>query len=460
MPDPAHANADDDDEHASANNEPMLGARARRRIANAGTEEYVVKAGLSNALVDGPFKAAFLDNVARRVDACSKGIHRLSMAVNLLVRERLASHADPRFVELPTFLSSTSAGAMYQIIHGGGREAQMNEWVTGFLGRWNDRLPPPPPRFAGDANSYVRGAEMYRTNFRTMLKTTFVKRQKAFMHEWASRHGVPNNQAYVLQRLVNGWSPLPGQPQLASRDPHAVQQMVTFQRQVLRIPDGAVLDDKWFEHNYERIIVYLAMVHRYMTRRLACKPFAIAPVVRVRSASMHIDTLVLHGIAKDIGMVACGYADFNALRDEQWRGILRIDKYLTKKQRCQVKFTHTVQTDGVSVCMHFRRPKIVETDGKDARRGPARHDRLVAHACARLALRDRHLRAAVAHRSCWIATVRSPRSSAADQHPLSCTPRRHGSPLVAAHIVPTPPLIAPVGSQRCTACRHRSVVHR
>ena len=67
-----------------------MSARSKRKeYNNKNSFEYVVKASLNKSVVEGKYKDTFLEEINQRVEATSKGIHRLSIAIHILIRSYL-----------------------------------------------------------------------------------------------------------------------------------------------------------------------------------------------------------------------------------------------------------------------------------------------------------------------------------------------------------------------------------
>ena len=347
---------------------PKIGVRASRKATNVNTSEFVVKASLQKTLVSGTHKENLMKNINARVIAASKGVHRLSLAIHLLLRTHLSHVKDFRKITLPKFLSRFSSKSQSEntlfsrhLMLGIKGCRIVNPCVKSFLEKYGDELPHVPVRYSGDSNTYNRAAEQYSTNYRTYLETTFNKKQAAFMFMWGARHNIPKNECYILRFMINGWTHL-----LKDEKPWmthtVVKSMVVLHREILQLHEKVNIGPLWWKTHYETVIVYYAMLSNYLTSRGA-KGITLAPMCQMKATFIHIDTDVLYGLMSDIELVTDNWKAFSTLRNEQWASVLYVDKYTTARQkRLGFAFTGTIQTNGVAVCIHYRRPTLPTTN--------------------------------------------------------------------------------------------------
>lgn len=336
---------------------PELGCRSKRRIENKKTNEYVIKKGLNKSLaIQGDQKKLLLDEISKRVVAVSKGSHRLSLAINLLVRDTICPQKDIRNAVLPDFLSSKNATFAYQLMTGQDESRKPDITVKTFLDKRETFLPKPPVRFPGDTNSLVRASDMYITNYRTYLVTNFKAIQCRFVSIWCARHQIPDNEKHFIRYLINGWKLPNNVPNWAMVLDKKTFNMIKFHRQLLNL-NTVPLCEKWLKSNYERIVIYFYFLSNFFKKN-SSKELLLAPISNIRATFLHIDTTVLYGILKSIGIITCNFKTFDSLRNEQWLSIFDVQKPLTSRQKNYANFTHTVQTDGISICIHYRRPKL------------------------------------------------------------------------------------------------------
>jgi hypothetical protein len=79
--------------------------------------------------------------------------------------------------------------------------------------------------------------------------------------------------------------------------------------------------------------------------------FDLVPICRIRAHFITIDSYVLYGLLKEVGLVECNETVFVSMADEHWRSTFCIGK-LENGNRT---FTKTMDSDGISLCLHQMR---------------------------------------------------------------------------------------------------------
>jgi hypothetical protein len=115
------------------------------------------------------------------------------------------------------------------------------------------------------------------------------------------------------------------------------------------------LEDSKAKRHMGRILVYFAFLSRER-EALGAPLFNLCPLFSLKLHHMTADTSVLYGIAKDAGLLEkkSSGTTFEELGAEHWASILDFEKVA---RRPGVEFTGTIDTDGISVSMHFERPR-------------------------------------------------------------------------------------------------------
>ena len=381
------------------------GHKTLKAEENVNTSEYVVKCALSEMITPSRYKNAILENINERVLTCSKAIDRLSICINIYVRDCLYKvkpidmKIEPRFLSGGTEFTSFA----YQLMLGedGGKKSYPE--IPQFLNRVNKFIPEPPKpkikpdtlfkkckngkktknlrcnkcknghmcendprrehqsytRQEGDTNTFVQAARQYLTNYKTFLKTTFYKYQKKFLYIWAENNFIPKDEIYLLQYMINNWkSPvLKSPPENHWSVEEKVTEMVNLHRKILQIEVNTNVNDIWIGKHYEEIIIYYHLISTYMGESEK-KFIPLAPMSKIKRHFITIDTQTLHGIVKELDIVKCNISDFRESSQVHWQSLFYINKCFTNKNLTDKhSFTGTIQTDGTSICIHFRRPK-------------------------------------------------------------------------------------------------------
>jgi hypothetical protein len=331
--------------------------RSIRKKENKKTQEYIIKSSLVNSLVTYPnstFKNDFLKAISERVLESSKGLQRLSFALNIFLKELISKKTNPLDIVLPIFLSGVLDTTFARQLMLGQETANIvNKDVELFLNERNNLLPRPQKRFSGDRNITVRAVEQYLTNFKTYLETTFEKKQNAFLRIWCSRHSLEDIK--IIRYLINGWELY--KPYVATEE---TNKLVNFHRKLLNLKDNETFNSTHIKNNYEKVIVYYSVLSKYLTKH-NFSGILTAPMSHMNMTYIQIDTEVLYGILKDMDVLDGNLSYFKANSSFYWSSVINTNKYLTRLQRSICNFTNTIQTDGVSICIHYRRPIIKDT---------------------------------------------------------------------------------------------------
>jgi hypothetical protein len=349
---------------------PKLCVRAQRRKENKKMSEYVIKTTLSSSF-DRGFKEnselhnKLIQSLLKRVEATSKGCQRLSLAMNLMIKELIESKTNPLEIDIPIFLTGkTNITFARQLMVGLDGAKKINPYVKKFLLTKNSILPQVQERHFGDKNTITRAAEQYLTNYKTYLKETFQQKQNAFLNLWCSRHGL-NGDIQTIRYLINGWKHT-----TSYVCTYEVTKLIEFHRKLLNLgvlnyeikqeENPGMISTTWIKNNYERLIIYYGVMSKYLNKH-ELSGFPSAPLCKMKSTFIHIDTDVFHSILKELKIIDIALNEFkkDEVKKLQWSSIFNTNKFLTRSQiERNFNFTYTIQTDGLSICIHYRRPKL------------------------------------------------------------------------------------------------------
>ena len=213
-------------------------------------------------------------------------------------------------------------------------------------------------RFPGDRNIYCAGASKYLTNLKTGLRFNFAKRILSFTKSYASSASLTDNERKGIFYQICGWNiPSSFGPIFPNR--LEVSELISNHRRILELENKIEVTKDWIkdETTLLKLLKYNVFLNREI-ERVGGKVFNIVPIAGYKPSFITIDTSVLYGIAKELDLVSCNETAFKCLREEHWRSFFKIPKY----EGGTNKFTGTIETDGVSVCFHFKRPKTLNDD--------------------------------------------------------------------------------------------------
>ena len=235
--------------------------RTKRREENQNTSEYVIKSSFVNSLKNKNSLHIQLvkDNINKRVIETSKGTLRLSLSLNLMLRD-LMNKTNPLEITLPPFLSSNDITFANHLMLGIENARTVDPFVVKFLEKRGHLLPEVPIRLKGDTNTMTRAAEQYLTNYRTYIETVFESKQKSFLFLWCQKHGIVED-TNLIRNLINGW---PTRKMYVQS--HSVTKLINYQRQLLKLSDKISVNSIWIKKNYETVIVYYKVLSDYLIK--------------------------------------------------------------------------------------------------------------------------------------------------------------------------------------------------
>jgi hypothetical protein len=325
-------------------NSEEFGHRSRKREKNKNTQEFVIKQGLFKSVIT-PDKNNFINCLQKRAIEVSKGVQRLSFAVNLFIREQL----EKRLPDIPENLIKETQ--LRQLVLGLEKCSKIEPWVRDFLIRNEKHLPERPKRYPGDTNSFTQMAALYAINYKNYLHVNFKKVQEKFVNIWGELHHIPIKERSILRLLINNWNTLENLPEW-TRD-LKVLKMIEFHQKIL----NTVGKPYYPENEFSSLVAYFGFLSKYFKKKKD-KFLTVAPISQIKAHFLKIDSDVLKGIFTELGYIEkkCSNSNFREFIKEHYCSVLDIEKNLTKEQKSlKYVFTGTVETDGTSLCIHFRR---------------------------------------------------------------------------------------------------------
>ncbi len=319
--------------------------------------ETVVKSALLKTVSgDGQFKNDFVEACKQRVDAVSRRLVMASIRLSGLLKRAFDGQIDVCSVAMPDIFDTTF---VRQLMLGIDAANKVDPYVAAFLNDHPDGLDDVVgERFDGDRNIYCYAAQRYITNMKTALKVTFKQRLLRYLKN-VQRTSLPqcsNDQRTAMLFSIAGWK-MPKSVSDVDISDASIQAIVCEQRRILNLKTKtAVVDDAWFKRkaNLLNVLRQWTFFNRWYAAN--AKPlFSIVPQCKVRHHFVSIDTSSLYGICKQMNIFKDNFDAFDGLRKDQWYSVLNL-KALEDKTGVR-KFSFMMDTDGISVCTHWTRPK-------------------------------------------------------------------------------------------------------
>jgi len=219
----------------------------------------------------------------------------------------------------------------------------------------NPRLQPSATRHFYDRNIFSAEATTYLTNVCNSLRVNIDSRIRTFCKHFGALHRLSNIERIVMLYMINGWT----YPRTLSRGALPIRQVVfdvvILHRYILGLLEGDTISKGWMRSKacLPSILRYNVYLNRFYADQ-NIKLFNIVPIHRIKNHYMTIDTSVLFGIMKDCDLIdaKCNFETFDALRNEHWESTFMISKL----QGQNSIFQHNVETDGLTMSMHFEKP--------------------------------------------------------------------------------------------------------
>ena len=343
--------------------------RSEKLLSRKVESEMVVKCFLKGIVsLQGDARDRFMEAVRDRVTACSRRVWNASVAINLLLQQSFDGRDDVADICIPEFWDCTFIRQM--MLGTTGTRKSFPE-VDALHKLYPELLHNPTgDRFLSDSNMYTFAAKKLSTNIKNHLTTNVPKMLGRMVYSLFDK-----DQAVAAKYAINGWK-VPeykrkkgvAQPERFPVLAPETAKLVCLARRALGLVEGDCINKKWFKAAKFPVhgIRFLVFANRcldtpppvplppdYKEPRLC----TLTPICGVRNHFVTIDTTCLYGIARDIGLLGddCLYGAFNDLREDHWRSFLDVDRI--KGRNC--KFTGTIDTDGIAICIHFTRPKGV-----------------------------------------------------------------------------------------------------
>lgn len=205
---------------------------------------------------------------------------------------------------------------------------------------------PRTTRFAGDGQPYSSAARDMMTNFYNSIVFAFEPRQKRYIKLWCSQDPAARGEAWPIIKAINNWGTM---ETLTAEG----ERFVAAERAHLDNPSS--ITSSWLKGNVETVIKTYRRWLQYFEENDA-KLFCLTPIWSIKSHFVEFDTDAMHGLMHAEGLYKGNLASFRSDPqhiEEQFLSVFSTKGLASKEW----KFSMNVQTDGVALCVHFKRQK-------------------------------------------------------------------------------------------------------
>ena len=329
---------------------------AARRLANSKTNETCVKCCLRSTINgDADDKDAMVKELDARATAYSKRIHLASLKACGMLKDLFASVSDADLTSYTVPVDLFDASVVRQLMLGLQGVQTPHPVVKRYL-EARPELSPSFPRHLGDSNTYTFGAVQFITTMKNSLWMRLTGRIKAFLKRSLPKE--PGLRTGMLFR-IHGW---PTPPSVADKYEETQKEVaiIDIHRRLLGLtrPEDKI-DKLWLksEANLWSILRYYVFLNRHYARH-GLPEFNITPIFSIKRHFMYVDNNTFYGVLKALKVVGCDNKAFSAMADHHWRSVFHVGRLEGKNNT----FTGTIQTDGVTMVAHFRRPKNAQDE--------------------------------------------------------------------------------------------------
>jgi hypothetical protein len=304
-------------------------------------------------------KLALQAAIDQRVKQFSERAHLATLVLSGIVKKLFANSEVNAFHAPcipPSFLTQTF---FRQLLLGTDDARIPDTHIAAYLQN-NPNLPTIRARSLGDRNIYSHGAQTLLTNTRVSLRANIQSRlrqtltQLQILHQWTD-----DLKRFVGQQILgHHYNARHHTPPL--QVPEEVAGLIKYHRKILGLRDGEVVDKVWLESDGNLLNVLRYYVYLNRLRETSAtqdtprwKAFDIVPMARIRRRFITLDADGLFGVLKECRLVGGSMTCFRANIMDHWHSILNIQAL--QGQHCT--FSGTIDTDGISLCTHFLRPK-------------------------------------------------------------------------------------------------------
>lgn len=332
--------------------------KRKRKPKPKDLEEFVVKASLNGSLHGNlKEKKKLMELFKGWSDALSQRLCFASRALTLILKECF-SQGNLQTAPIPNFLEQTFIRQLMLGLEGTKKEN--DPYLKSFFETYPQMLRK-TPRYQGDRNIYSSATTSYLTNLKVSLSYIFEKRLLKLVYstkkemEWKEKECI----RIVKHRILGDFLPKDiEEMNLEAKYPTLVA-FIQEVRSFLDLKDGENVKEGWLKANPYKVIRFYAYILSKLTPQ--DKTFNLLPLTNIRNHFVTLDKSSLLGLFKQAKLLKTE-AKENNLTNEYLESVFKLPKKKKTNEHRGITFTGTIQTDGTSICFHYRRPKKTITN--------------------------------------------------------------------------------------------------
>lgn len=279
-----------------------------------------------------------LEYIEKLVFAVSQRTYNASVALNYMLCEHF-QYKNIEDVMIPEVDDQTF---IRQMILGTKSAVKPFSSIAMFYKRHPNFLPN-PPRFHSDRNIYTHAAIKYKTNLVNHVFMNFEAFQRRYHTALVKAMDWGHEDRLALLCGTNGWKVnYAGMYPMRSD----LQPLIAYHRRILGcIEESEFLNEYWYKTNISSCLKYFGLMLRFLETQPSVKVFTLVPVCQMKRHFITLDRTTIESILKHL------FPKYATHDLERW---IDVNAYQGKR----MMFSGTLDTDGISVCIHFTRPKI------------------------------------------------------------------------------------------------------
>ncbi len=327
--------------------------RSDKLKENKGLDQTVVKCSLKGLLEKNENVKKLIDAIEKRVHECSHRVQLASVALNLLIRDKVHGIHDNELVNV-SFPEVWDQTFVRQLLLGTNGAIKPIEDVKQLYEKY-PRLLSNASRSQGDCQMYTFTAKKLGVNIKNHLVLNFPNVLKRYIKEACGLDNKKDEHVPALYRS-NGWSmvKLKKEIKLTPETELKVDSTVNSIRTILGLEKGQAITETWIKRNPCNILRFFIFANRQF-ETLDMKMINILPLCRTKAHFVTFDNMGMLALLKDINWLDSKVKDMTM---DIWHSVINTNK--VRGRNCT--FTGTIDTDGLVVNVHFQRKKRVANE--------------------------------------------------------------------------------------------------